>query len=391
MIGVNLSGAEFGDAGNRYGYDYIYPSEKDLDFYQSRGIELIRLPFKWERMQTTLGGKLSSAELGHMKTFLAEAEERGMNVILDLHNYGRFGNAVLGSDALSNDVFSDFWTKLATELKNQKSVIGYDLMNEPHDMGGAHVWPAAAQAAVDAIRTVDMDTTIYVEGDAWAGASNWAKNNAYLRINDPANNIVYEAHLYFDKDGSGFYKNSYDADGAYANIGVDRAQSFLDWLDANDAKGFIGEFSVPEDDPRWLTVMDNFLDELDARGVDATYWGAGPWWGDYPMALVGKDGLANPQLSILVDHLTSSDLLFAPALAVEDLKVSGSTRNDSLAGLSGDDVLDGKAGHDHLDGEGGSDVLMGEPATTLCKAAPDAMFCSAGIATTPSTAVRMTT
>jgi aryl-phospho-beta-D-glucosidase BglC (GH1 family) len=306
MIGINLSGAEFGGSGMRHGYDYIYPSTKDLDFYESKGVELIRLPFKWERMQTSIGGELNEAELGRMKNFLAQAEDRGMEVIVDLHNYGRYGGAVIGSAALPTEAFADFWVKLAGELKDQGALRGYDIMNEPHGMGGASVWPTAAQAAVDAIRTVDTSTAIYVEGDGWANAHNWStSSNANLHIQDPANNIVYEAHLYFDKDKSGTYKNGYDQEGAYPNIGVDRAQSFLDWLDANDYKGFIGEFSVPDNDPRWLTVLENFLTEVEARGVDAAYWGAGPWWGDYPMALRAPDGSANPQLDVLDDYFVS--------------------------------------------------------------------------------------
>ena len=96
MFGINLSGAEFG-TGSRYGYDYLYPSSADLDRYKAAGMELVRLPFKWERMQPTLNGPLSSAELGRLTAFLDAAEARGMKVVLDLHNYGRFGGAVIGS------------------------------------------------------------------------------------------------------------------------------------------------------------------------------------------------------------------------------------------------------------------------------------------------------
>ncbi len=366
MIGINLSGAEFGGSRNRYGYDYIYPSERDLDFYDSKGVELIRLPFTWERMQNTINGELNQDELGRMKHFLAEAEERGMEVIVDLHNFGRFNGAVLGSPAVPNSAFADFWQKLANELKGEQALLGYDLMNEPHDMGGATVWPSAAQAAVDAIRTVDMTTAIYVEGDGWANAHNWStSSNASLHIQDPADNIVYEAHVYFDRDKTGTYKYSYDQEGAYPDIGVDRVQSFLDWLDANNYKGFVGEFAVPNNDPRWLPVLDNVLAELQVRGVDGAYWGAGSWWGDYPMALVGKDGSENPQLGVLDDYfppleiITGSDATNELVGGMEGDPLVGKGGNDRLLGFGGDDVLRGDAGDDYLDGGDGADRLVG--------------------------------
>jgi endoglucanase len=52
LFGVNLSGAEWG---NRYpgtfGTDYTYPTASELDYYKSKGLTLIRLPFLWERVQ----------------------------------------------------------------------------------------------------------------------------------------------------------------------------------------------------------------------------------------------------------------------------------------------------------------------------------------------------
>src|SRR5437762_2623505 len=90
MIGVNLAGAEFGSGRGIYGTDYIYPSASELDYYQGKGVTLIRLPFSWERMQPTLGGALDQTELGYMKDFLDAAAQRGMMVEIDLHNFGRY-------------------------------------------------------------------------------------------------------------------------------------------------------------------------------------------------------------------------------------------------------------------------------------------------------------
>jgi endoglucanase len=52
LIGVNLSGAEFGTAMiGTYGIDYTYPTHAEIDYFASKGMGIIRLPFMWERLQ----------------------------------------------------------------------------------------------------------------------------------------------------------------------------------------------------------------------------------------------------------------------------------------------------------------------------------------------------
>ena len=171
MIGVNLAGAEFGSTPGRYGYDYIYPNATELDYFKSEGISLIRLPFKWERVQPVLGSELDPAEVGRIHNFLDAAATRGMQVVLDVHNYGRYGGNVIGSDAVPISAFADLWSKLGAEFGGDPGIRAFGLMNEPHDMGGATVWPAAAQAAVDAVRASGASENILVAGDAWSSAT----------------------------------------------------------------------------------------------------------------------------------------------------------------------------------------------------------------------------
>jgi Ca2+-binding RTX toxin-like protein len=345
---------------------------KDLTYYHNIGSNLIRLPFRWEHMQPKLGGALDANELGRMKTFLANAASLGMEVVIDLHNYGRYNGNVIGGGAVSYAQFADFWKKLATELKGSPALSGYDLMNEPHDMGGADRWPAAAQAATNAIRSVDTTHDIYVEGDAWSGAHSWLKYNANLNIQDPSHKIIYEAHQYFDKNNSGTYANSYDADGVTPTTGVERLQPFADWLHSTGNKGFIGEFAVPDTDPRWLTVLNNFMDAMAANHIDGTYWGAGPWWGNYPLALVGSDGQPNPQLQVLIDNINQWDgsstttTTPTPTTTTTDTTttagtdtINGTAGADTLSGHSTADSIYGFAGNDYLKGYDGNDLLFG--------------------------------
>ena len=56
--GVNLSGGEFGDLGRPLGQGYIYPPDQAFAYYASRGLRLVRLPFRIERLQPEPFGAL---------------------------------------------------------------------------------------------------------------------------------------------------------------------------------------------------------------------------------------------------------------------------------------------------------------------------------------------
>ena len=352
MFGVNLSGAEFGRNRGVYGTDYIYPNAAELDYYQSHGIELIRLPFRWERMQPTLGGPLDPAELNRMIKFLDAAAARGMSVVIDLHNFGRYDNQVIGSSGVPIAAFQQFWTQLADALEDHPAIWGFGIMNEPHDMGSAQVWPMAAQAAADGIRSTGAEQAIIVAGDGWGGAHSWRQANNNLRVNDPLDNIYYEAHVYFDRGNQGVYAGSYDAEHAYPTVGVDRLQPFLSWLTENNFRGFIGEYAVPDNDPRWLTVLDNFLRALDQADIPSAYWGGGPWWGNYPLAIEPRGGADRPQMDVLERYSTGQTQLSGLVIPFAE------TGADDTSATSASDSSG--SGHEDAFDAGVGAVLWGE-------------------------------
>src|ERR1700733_9868254 len=73
--GVNLSGAEFGVVGGAlpgtYNSQYTYPTSMEVNYYKSRGMNIIRLPFRWERLQLTNNAAFNSAELGRLNAFVS--------------------------------------------------------------------------------------------------------------------------------------------------------------------------------------------------------------------------------------------------------------------------------------------------------------------------------
>jgi endoglucanase len=313
LFGVNLAGAEFGHGSKmpgEAGIDYYYPTVLDLDYWKSKGLKLIRIPFKWERVQHELNGALTSKDILVIRTLLNEAEKRDMKVILDLHNYGRRKVAgkdrIIGSDSLKIENLADFWGKLSKEMKYHKALYGYALMNEPHDMLGSAPWSKIAQAAINEIRKNDTLTPIIVGGDHWSSAMRWKEVSDNLKyLYDPGYNLIFEAHVYFDKDGSGVYRNSFDKEEAFSYIGVERLQPFVTWLRENNLQGFVGEYGVPANDGRWFECLDHLLSYMKECGISGTYWAAGSKWNNYILSVQPKDNYKSdmPQTKILVKYI----------------------------------------------------------------------------------------
>jgi endoglucanase len=324
--GVSLSDAEFGadkaDFSNEnpgvFGRDYTYNSERTTAYFCEQGLRLLRLPFRWERLQPRLGEAMDEAELKHVKTAVEWARKHHGEAILDVHNYGRYcvlidgkkreciiEQKVDGSVAVTRLHFADLWRRLSRVFRDEPAVYAYGLMNEPHDMGSSD-WKMIAQAAVDAVRAEKDHKLILVAGDHWSNAHRFAEiNGTRAWIKDPANQIAYEAHCYFDHDLSGRYQLSYDKelarDPKLERRSEDRLRSFVRWCRSNRVRGFLGEYGIPGSDERWQKMLGRFLRALDDAGIDSCYWAAGEWWGDYPLSIQPRRDVqqADPQLRIL--------------------------------------------------------------------------------------------
>jgi hypothetical protein len=203
--------------GGAYGRIYSYPSAATYRFLADRGIAWIRLPFRWERVQKRPGGPLDGTELRRLRDSVRAARAAGLDVVLDVHNYGAYYldgvRRPIGTAAVSIGDFADLWRRLARVFRDEE-VLAYALMNEPVDLrGGATTWERASQAAVTAVRTVDRRTRVYVASYEWGGTWQFARHHSKGPwIDDPTRRATYEAHLYFDGDRSGNYRLDYDAE-----------------------------------------------------------------------------------------------------------------------------------------------------------------------------------
>ena len=306
LVGLNLSGAGFAPQvlPGINGTNYIFPVEAYFQQWSARGVKLIRFPIIWERLQPTLGGPLDSAYVALVNQTFGYAQKHGIKIILDLHNYARYRGQVIGTSGVPYARYQEIMTHIARQWSGQSSLYAYDIMNEPHD--AMAYWPTAAQYGINGVRAVDSTRPVIVEGNGWSSATRWAEfNDSLLNLKDPANNIIFSAHSYFDENAGGSYDKT-DVNKLDANYGVTRVKPFVDWLKKNGKRGYIGEFGVPDNNPRWNLLMDNMLAYLKQNCIPASYWAAGPGWGSYFMSVEPINGQERPQWPTLRKYLDDS-------------------------------------------------------------------------------------
>lgn len=306
--GVNLAGAEFGRVPGRVGSEYSYPGARHLDYFASLGMTLVRLPFRWERLQPALFGAFDAAELKRLTAFVTAARSRQLTVVLDPHNYakryiaadGWRAEHLIGSAQVPKSAFADFWSKLAQTFRGDDGV-WFGLMNEPNAIA-VDAWLDAANAAIAGIRAEQAQNLILVPGANWTGAHSWESsgNEAMAGVRDAANNFAFEVHQYFDPDSSGG-----SAEAVSETIGAERIAAFEAWARKNGFRAFLGEFGIA-DNTTSLNAGRNLLQALD-RGRDVwigwAAWAAGPSWPDDGIFLLEprRDGTMRPQARVLME------------------------------------------------------------------------------------------
>jgi endoglucanase len=327
--GVNLAGAEFGETQlpGSYGTHYVYPTPEEVDYYADKGMNAIRIPFRWERLQPALGGPLDADELARLRAIVLYATARGVNVVLDPHNYARYYGEVVGSSEVPDAAFADFWFRIAAEFANDGRVF-FGLMNEPHDMP-TRQWLDAANAAIAAIRAAAAHNLILVPGNGSSGAHSWADDwygepnaSAMTGVVDPLDHFVFEVHQYLDGNSSGKSPAIVSA-----TIGSQRLAGFTEWLRDHGYRGWLGEFAVAREtigagaqqigDEALADLLDHVADNADVW-LGWTWWAGGPWWGEYMFTLepqqLGQPGETDrPQMAELEPHLLPEPRAGLPA------------------------------------------------------------------------------
>jgi endoglucanase len=228
LRGVNRAGAEFGDewpgwTGQIY-YEWppVTVRASELNHYASKGMNVVRLPISWERLQHTLGGPLDPTYQANLVDYVEAATAMGFTVVVDLHNYGRYAIGVydpsgeqvdtytqhiLGDGTLTFALVADVWTKVAMLFLSNPLVI-FNLMNEQHDadpsLDSTAIF-AGYQAVLDAVRATGATQLVLFPNTRSSDTHHWSTwspqggpldKDAALIVRDSANNLAFDMHSY---------------------------------------------------------------------------------------------------------------------------------------------------------------------------------------------------
>lgn len=299
-VGVNLSGAEWNAT--------LFPTRSELVYFAAQGLGNIRLPIKWEFLQPALNGALDTTYLAQIRQVVDQAKALGLEVLIDLHNYGAYNGQLVGTPAVPTSAFVNLWSQLAKVFASDSNVV-FDLMNEPQQTSPG-AWRDIVNTAIAGIRAAGATQEILVSGIGWDSGSNWVWNgNAAVlgapgAVVDPLGKVTFEVHQYLDSGGTG----RSDAV-ASATVGVDRLTAVTDWARTNGYKLYLGETGVG-DDTLSLTALDKMMAFVKANedvweGV--SYWAAGPGWRpDYMYTIEPVAGLLDhPQMAVLEKYVNA--------------------------------------------------------------------------------------
>jgi endoglucanase len=282
--GVNQGGIGFGTA-----YDSL-PDSRLQSYYAQRGFNITRFPVAWEQLQQGLctgNTALNAAELALLDTAISNITASGMDVVIDLHNYGGYNYTYNGrtcasppdnghiDQATTRGYFVNFWSQIATRYKTNPKV-KFDLMNEPVNVSAANLG-VAAQLAITAIRAAGATQPIFVEGGGdYAACASFSTNAGpvFKTFTDSANNLVAECHAYFDSNNSG------TSDVGSAGTALGRLQSAGTYATANGIKLFLGEFGVGFTPSMYAEdkIALDLMAASPSTWVGWTAWGGGPNW-----------------------------------------------------------------------------------------------------------------
>jgi hypothetical protein len=183
-------------------YRAQYVTREDIQFIRAQGFNSVRVPLHWKLFQTddAEGFRLLDRVVGWCR-------EAGLLVILDLHAApaGQTGTNIddghgypwLFRDEGAQQQTIDLWARLARHYRNEPTVLGYDLLNEPipNYPGYQELHPALEplyKRIAQAIRAVDTHHILILGGAVWDGD--------FSVFGPPFDgNTIYQFHQYWMK------------------------------------------------------------------------------------------------------------------------------------------------------------------------------------------------
>ncbi|MBN2197078.1 MAG: glycoside hydrolase family 5 protein [Polyangiaceae bacterium] len=163
--------------------------EGDFDVAAESGFDHIRLPVRFDAHAETDAPYTvdESFLVGRVDWAVEEALDRGLNIILDFHNY----EALHTSVDEQRERFLAIWQQIAEHYADAPDDVAFELLNEPNTDLTPSVWNPLASDVLEIIRQSNPDRTVLIDATE---ASNAAQLGSLEIPDDP--NVVATFHFY---------------------------------------------------------------------------------------------------------------------------------------------------------------------------------------------------
>jgi endoglucanase len=165
-------------------YLHTYITSDDIHYLKAIGVNSIRIPFNYRLFtdEDYLGGRGAVRGFKLLDSVIAYCKKEGLFVLLDMHCApgGQTGDNIddgygypfLFESETSQQLCASIWKQIADHYKNETTVMGYDLLNEPiaHYFNKTKLNPlleVVYKKITKAIRTVDKNHIIFLGGAQW--------------------------------------------------------------------------------------------------------------------------------------------------------------------------------------------------------------------------------
>lgn len=220
LKGINLSG--FSDRNKEWYHPKLGEEFKPMmDYYHSKGMNFLRVPIWWDRLQPELNEPFDTTVWDQVKAVVDYGLNLDCTVMINNHCMGGRGvhpNEIkLGDPQLPYVALADFWARIAETYKDKENV-WFDLINEPESLPlnghitSTHALVCIYNEVITAVRAKGSMNRIVLEGNGWNNAMSFNQNPWYnpgsahptsggalqAGIFDPADNWCVSCHNYPD-------------------------------------------------------------------------------------------------------------------------------------------------------------------------------------------------
>lgn len=230
-----------------------YVTKADIRYLKSSGMNSIRIPFHYKMFtsESYLGSNDPNRGFELIDRVIKWCKAENLPVILDMHCApgGQTGDNIDDSDGYpflfenegNQQQSLEIWTKIANHYKNEPTVIGYDLLNEPiaHYFDTKKLNPYLEpfyKRATAAIRKVDKNHLIFLGGAQW--------DSNFRVFGEPFDHkLVYTFHKYWTATTQ------------------DVVQEYVDFSQKHHVPIYVGE--TGENNDKWILEFRTLMEKLD--------------------------------------------------------------------------------------------------------------------------------